>query len=63
MLMSRRRSKNSGGRIASAAFAGLIRGAPCSVNAFQLAPNRKARTENADKVLMRLNFPVSPVIG
>jgi hypothetical protein len=63
MLMSRRRSKNSGGRIAPAAIAGLIRGAPCSVNAFRVAPNPKARPENADKVLMRLNFPVSPANG
>jgi hypothetical protein len=63
MLMSRRRSKNSGGRIAPAAIAGLIRGAPCSVNAFRGVLGRKAPLKNADKVLMRLNFPVSPVIG
>jgi hypothetical protein len=56
MLTSRRRSKNSGGRIAPAAIAGLIRGAPCSVNAFRAASCRKGRPENADKVLMRLNF-------
>jgi hypothetical protein len=31
----RRRSKNSGGGIAPAAIAGLIEGAPCTVNAFR----------------------------
>jgi hypothetical protein len=37
MPTSRRRSKNSGGGIAPAANAGLIKGAVCSVNAFQAA--------------------------
>jgi hypothetical protein len=60
---SRRRSKNSGGRIAPAANAGLIKGAVCSVNAFRAASGRETRTESADKLLMRLNFPDSPANG
>jgi hypothetical protein len=60
---SRRRSKNSGGGIAPAANAGLIEGAVCSVNAFRAPQSRQTRTESADKVLMRLNFPVSPGNG
>jgi hypothetical protein len=60
MLTSRRHSKNSGGGIAPAAIGGLIEGALCSVNAFRVPPGPAG---NADKVLMRLNFPLCPVIG
>jgi hypothetical protein len=63
MLSSRRRSKNSGGRIAPAAIAGLIEGAPCSVNVFRAPGGPAGGTENADKVLMRLNFPCCPANG
>jgi hypothetical protein len=56
MLSSRRRSKNSGGGIAPAAIAGLIEGAPCSVNAFRPPGGRQARFGSPDKVLKRLNF-------
>ena len=56
MLPSRRCSKNSGGRIAPAAIAGLIEGAPGSVNAFWPCRNRQGQPKGADKVLMRLNF-------
>jgi hypothetical protein len=56
-LTRRRRSKNSGGRIASAAIGGLIEGANCSVNAFRAPKARKARSDGADKMLMWLNFP------
>jgi hypothetical protein len=63
MPTSRRRSKNSGGGIAPAANAGLIKGAVCSVNAFRVPQSRQTRTESADKVLMRLNFPDSPGNG
>jgi hypothetical protein len=63
MLSSRRRSKNSGGRIAPAAIAGLIEGAPCSVNVFRAPRGRAGGTENTDKVLMRLNFPCCPANG
>jgi hypothetical protein len=63
MLATRRRSKNCGGEIAPAAIAGLIEGAPCSVNAFRVCWDREGRPENADKVLMRLNFSDRPVIG
>ena len=52
-----------GGGIAPAAIGGLIEGAPCSVNAFRAARGRRARPENADKVLMRLNFPYHTIIG
>jgi hypothetical protein len=55
-LTRRRRSKNSGGRIASAAIGGLIEGANCSVNAFR-PQSPEGPTEGADKMLMRLNFP------
>jgi len=63
MLTRRRRSKNSGGGIAPAAIEGLIKGALCSVNAFRAAWGREARSEDADKVLIRLNFPYGPVNG
>jgi hypothetical protein len=63
MPTARRRSKNSGGGIAPAAIDGLIKGALCSVNAFRAFRSRQARLESADKVLMRLNFPVSPGNG
>jgi hypothetical protein len=63
MLTSRRRSKNSGGRIAPAANGGLIEGAPRSVNAFRTVRNRQKGPENADKMLMRLNFLRYPVNG
>jgi hypothetical protein len=63
MLTSRRRSKNSGGRIAPAAISGLIEGAPCSVNAFRAFRNRGAGPEKADKVLRWLNFLTSPANG
>ena len=63
MLTSRRRSKNSGGRIAPAANGGLIEGAPCSVNAFRTFRRRQKEPEKADKMLMRLNFLRYPVIG
>ena len=63
MLTSRRRSKNSGGRIAPAAIAGLIKGGLYSVNAFRAFWGQGADPENADKVLMRLNFSGSPVNG
>jgi hypothetical protein len=56
-------SKNIGGGIAPAAIAGLIEGAVCSVNAFRSARGRKASRENADKLLMKLNFPRRPVMG
>src|SRR6267154_1043062 len=52
-LSRRRRSKNSGGRIASAAIGGLIEGANCSVNAFRGPKARKARRKaliDADEV-------------
>ena len=63
MLPGRRRSKNSGGGIAPAAIAGLIEGAPCSVNAFRGAWGRPAGFERSDKLLKWLNFlkvPVNP---
>ena len=63
MLARRRRSKNSGGGIAPAAIGALIEGRFCSVNGFRTAPNRQARAQKADKVLMRLNFRRHPVIG
>jgi len=63
MLAWRRFSKNSGGGIAPAAIAGLIEGAVCSVNAFRPPRVRKASRENADKLLMRLNFLRRPVKG
>lgn len=63
MLTSRRRPKNSGGRIAPAANGGLIEGAPCSVNAFRTFRNRQKGPEKADKMLMRLNFLRQPVNG
>jgi hypothetical protein len=63
MLTSRRRSKNSGGRIAPAANGGLIEGAPCSVNAFRTFRSRQNGPEKADKALMRLNFLRYPVNG
>jgi hypothetical protein len=63
MLTSRRRSKNSGGRIAPAANGGLIEGAPRSVNAFRTFRNRQAGPEKTDKVLTKLNFLSSPVNG
>ena len=63
VLTRRRRSKNSGGGIAPAAIEGLIKGALCSVNAFRAARGREARSEDADKVLIRLNFPYGPVNG
>jgi hypothetical protein len=62
-LTRRRRSKNSGGRIASAAIAGLIEGANCSVNAFRVPKGPEARSEGADKMLMWLNFPRSASNG
>jgi hypothetical protein len=55
-LTWRHRSKNSGGRIAPAAIAGLIEGAPGSVNAFRPCRNRGWQPKGVDKVLMRLNF-------
>jgi hypothetical protein len=60
MLTQRRRSKNSGG-IAPAAIGALIEGTLCSVNAFEAVRSRRARPENADKVLIRLNFRRYPV--
>ena len=63
MLTSRRRSKNSGGRIAPAANGGLIEGAPCSVNVFRVPRGRAGGSKNADKMLMRLNFLRYPVNG
>jgi hypothetical protein len=63
MLTSRRSPKNIGGRIAPAAIAGLIEGAPCSVNVFRAFRGRKADLANADKVLMRLNFSGSAANG
>jgi hypothetical protein len=63
MLTSRRRSKNSGGRIAPAANGGLIEGAPCSVNVFRVPRGPAGGSENAYKVLMRLNFPCCPANG
>ena len=63
MFTRRRRSKNSGGGIAPAAIEGLIKGALSSVNVFRAARSREARPEDADKVLMRLNFPCRPVNG
>ena len=56
MLARRRRSKNSGGGIAPAAIGALIEGRFCTVNGFRLFPGPDARPENADKVLMRLNY-------
>jgi hypothetical protein len=61
MLTQRRRSKNSGGGIAPAAIGALIEGTLCSVNAFEAVRSRRARPENADKVLIRLNFRRYPV--
>jgi hypothetical protein len=63
MLARRRRSKNSGGGIAPAAIGALIEGTFCSVNGFQAAPKRRARAQNADNVLMRLNFRRHPGNG
>jgi hypothetical protein len=63
MPTARRRSKNSGGRIAPAAIAGLIKGVLCSVNAFRVPRGQQGRRENADKVLTRLNFPGRPGNG
>ncbi len=57
----RRRSKNSGGGIAPAAIAGLIEGAPCSVNAFQPPGAPGAGLESPDKLLKWLNFLKGPV--
>jgi hypothetical protein len=57
----RRRSKNSGGGIAPAAIAGLIEGAPCSVNAFQAPGRPPAGFESPDKLLKWLNFLREPV--
>jgi hypothetical protein len=62
-LTSWHRSKNSGGRIAPAAIAGLIKGAPGTVNAFRPGRNRWGRLDAADKVLMRLNFLPQPGNG
>jgi hypothetical protein len=55
--------KNCGGGIAPAAIGGLIEGAPCSVNAFQPLWSPEAGAEDADKLLMRLNFPRCAVNG
>jgi hypothetical protein len=63
MLPGRRRSKNSGGGIAPAAIAGLIEGAPCSVNAFRASLGRQTRPGSADKVLKWLNFFGGPAIA
>jgi hypothetical protein len=63
MLTARRRSKNSGGGIAPAAIDGLIKGALCGVNVFRGPRRRRMHPENADKVLMRLNFSGSPANG
>ncbi len=60
MPTCRRRSKNSGGGIAPAAIGALIEGTHCSVNAFRTPRSLGYRRENADKVLMRLNFPCCP---
>jgi len=62
-LNLRRCSKNIGGGIAPAAIAGLIEGAVCSVNAFRPPSGGKTSRENADKLLMRLNFPRRPGMG
>lgn len=61
MLKRPHRSKNSGGRIAPTASAGLIEALPCSVNGlaagwFGTAPVGR------DKLLTRLNFADSPGI-
>jgi len=61
--MSRLRSKNSGGGIAPAANAGLIKGAVCSVNAFRAPQGRETQAGSVDKLLMRLNFPDGPANG
>jgi hypothetical protein len=63
MLTGRRLSKNSGGGIAPAAIAGLIKGAACSVNVFRLLRNRAVRPGGSDKMLMRLNFSGRTAIG
>ena len=57
----RRRSKNSGGGIAPAAIAGLIEGAPGSVNAFRGSGRPPAVFERPDKLLKWLNFLRGPV--
>jgi hypothetical protein len=59
----RRRSKNSGGGIAPAAIGVLIEGTSRSVNAFRRPQEAGSPPENADKVLMRLNFTRCPVNG
>jgi hypothetical protein len=46
-----------------AAIAGLIEGAPLSVNAFRPRRNRQIRLGGVDKVLMRLNFSGRPGNG
>jgi hypothetical protein len=63
MLTGRRLSKNSGGEIAPAAIAGLIKGVACSVNAFPPLRNRLVRPGGSDKTLMRLNFSGRTAIG
>ena len=60
MLSRRRGSKNSGGGIAPAAIAGLIEGAPCSVNAFGAPGTGGVRSGGPDKVLNWLNFSGTP---
>ena len=58
--LTRRRSKNIGGRIAPAAIGGLIEARLCSVNAFGPAFEPNKCPAKLVKVLARLNFWRSP---
>jgi len=59
-VLTRRHSKNIGGRIAPAAIAGLIEGPLCSVNAFRALSGQTMVRRNEVKVLTRLNFSRPP---